>query len=61
MSVRPRSCLASLIGWLIVGLIVVWGFGLIVGSIRFVVRALGWLVVLVVLVVVYLALRSPDD
>ncbi|MFZ8998637.1 MAG: hypothetical protein ACO225_06040 [Ilumatobacteraceae bacterium] len=45
----------------IVALLLVWGFGLVIGWIRFVVRAFGWLLLLVVLLVVYLRLKSGGD
>ncbi len=57
----PRSALASAIGWVIVALVVVWGFGMIVGWIAFVVRSFLWIVVIGVLVVAYLSLRAPPD
>ncbi len=49
------------IGWVIVALVVVWGFGMIVGWIAFVVRSFVWIVVIGVLVVAYLSLRAPPD
>lgn len=61
MASRSRSCLATIVGWTIVALLLVWGFGLVVGWIRFVVRAFGWLLLLVVLLVVYLRLKSGGD
>ena len=61
MASRPRSALASVIGWVIVGLIAIWAFGLVIGWIRFVLRSIAWLVVIVVLVVAYLALKGPPD
>lgn len=57
----PRSALASAIGWVIVALVVVWGFGMIVGWIAFVVRSFVWIVVIGVLVVAYLTLKAPPD
>ena len=57
----PRSALASAIGWVIVALVVVWGFGMVVGWIAFVVRSFLWIVVIGVLVVAYLSLRAPPD
>lgn len=57
----PRSALASAIGWVIVALVVVWGFGMIVGWVAFVVRSFVWIVVIGVLVVAYLSLRAPPD
>ena len=57
----PRSAMASAIGWVIVALVVVWGFGMIVGWIAFVVRSFVWIVVIGVLVVAYLSLKAPPD
>ena len=57
----PRSALASAIGWVIVALVVVWGFGMIVGWIAFLVRSFVWIVVIGVLVVAYLSLKAPPD
>lgn len=57
----PRSALASAIGWVIVALVVVWGFGMIVGWIAFVMRSFLWIVVIGVLLFAYLSLRAPPD
>ncbi len=57
----PRSTLASVIGWVIVAVILFWGFGLVIGWIRFVIRSMFWLVLIGVLVVIYLNLKAPDD
>lgn len=64
--VRPmpstaRSALASAIGWLIVAVIVVWMFGLLIGWIRFVLRSIAWIVLIVLLVAAYLAVREPPE
>ena len=61
MAARPRSALASAIGWVIVALIAIWMFGLVIGWIRFVLRSLAWLIVIVVLVIAYLAVKGPPD
>ena len=61
MASRPRSTLATAIGWVIVALIAIWAFGLVIGWIRFVLRSLAWLIVIVVLVVAYLAVKGPPD
>lgn len=61
MASRPRSLLASAIGWIIVALVVIWAFGLVIGWIRFVLRSIAWVVVLIVLIVAYLAVKAPDD
>lgn len=61
MASRPRSALASVIGWLIVVLVAIWAFGLVIGWIAFVLRSLAWLALIVVLVVAYLAVKGPPD
>ena len=61
MATSPRSVLASAIGWLIVGLIAFWLLGLLLGWIGFVVRSIGWLLVLGLLVVAYFAIKAPPD
>jgi hypothetical protein len=55
-----RSAAASVVGWVIVGLIVLWFLGAVVGTIAFIIRFAIWLVVIAVLVGLYLRLRSPD-
>lgn len=61
MASRPRAALASVIGWVIVALLVIWGFGLVVGWIRFLFRSIGLLILIVLLVVAYLAVKGPPD
>ena len=61
MASRPRAALASVIGWVIVALLVIWGFGLVIGWIAFVVRSLGILIVIALLVVAYFAVKGPPD
>ena len=56
----PRSALASIIGWVIVALVIVWAFGMVIGWIAFVIRSFFWLVLIGLLVVAYLRLRAPD-
>lgn len=56
-----RSALASAIGWLIVAVVVVWSFGLLIGWIRFVLRSIAWIVLIVLLVAVYLAVKEPPE
>ena len=61
MATRPRSILASAIGWIIVALVVIWLFGMVIGWIAFVLRSIVWFVLIGVLLVVYFAVRTPDD
>ena len=56
----PRSALASVIGWVIVALLVVWAFGMVIGWIAFVIRSFFWLALIGLLVVAYLRLKAPD-
>ena len=60
MAASPRSAVASVIGWLIVALVVFWALGFVIGTIRFLLRAALWLVVLAILVGVYVRLRADD-
>jgi hypothetical protein len=61
MASRPRAALASVIGWVIVALVVIWAFGLVIGWIRFVLRSLAWIVLIALLLVAYLAIKDPPD
>ena len=61
MATSPRSVAASVVGWVIAALVLFWALGFVLGTIRFVVRAFAWLIVLGILVVVYLRLRASDD
>ena len=60
MAASPRSVVASAIGWLIVALVLFWALGFVIGTIRFLLRAALWLVVLAILVGVYIRLRADD-
>jgi ribose/xylose/arabinose/galactoside ABC-type transport system permease subunit len=55
---RPRSLLASVIGWLIVAVIVYFFFGWILGTIRVVLRLLVIVVVLGALFALYFKVRG---
>lgn len=56
-----RSALATVVGWVIVAVVVYWFLGAVIGTIRFLVRFLAWIVVLGVLAVIYFRLRAPED
>jgi hypothetical protein len=56
-----RNALASALGWVIVALIVLLLFGMVIGWIAFVLRSFAWLVLIALLVVAYLAVKSPPD
>lgn len=61
MATKPRSVLASVIGWIIVVLIAIWLFGMVIGWIRFVLRSIAWFVLIGLLLAAYFALRASDD
>lgn len=58
---RPRSLLASVIGWLIVAIVVYFLFGWIVGTVRVLLRFVLIVAVVVGLLWVYFRLRAGDD
>lgn len=55
-----RSFLASVVGWIVVGLIVYFFFGWILGTLRFVLRIVVILVVIGGLASLYFKLRGDD-
>lgn len=57
---RGRSLLASIVGWLLVAVVVFLAFGLIVGTIRFLVRIAVVVVVVGGLAWLYFRLKDPD-
>ena len=61
MAPKPRSVLASVIGWVIVALVVIWLFGMVIGTITFVLRSVVWIVLIAVLVGAYFSLKTPPD
>lgn len=61
MASKPRSALASLIGWVIVALVVIWLFGIVIGTLRFVLRSIVWIVLIALLVAAYFSLKTPPD
>lgn len=58
---RPRNALASVIGWIIVVLVVIWLFGMLIGWIRFVLRSVIWIVLIALLAAAYFRLKDPPD
>ena len=54
-----KSALGTVIGWLIVALLVFWGFGFVLGTLRWLLRSFLMLLILGGLVVAYLALKDP--
>jgi hypothetical protein len=59
--VKAKSLLATVIGWLIVALVAYWLLGVVIGTIRFIIRFVVWIVLLGLLVGAYLKLKSSDD
>ena len=56
---RARSVLATVVGYVIVALVAYWLFGALIGTIRWLVRAVLTIVVLGALATVYLKLKTP--
>lgn len=64
MSTEPsgaRSVLATIIGYIIVAIVVLFLFHFIIGTILWLFRTLVIVVVLLGLVTIYLRLKSPSD
>ncbi len=61
MAANPRSMIASVVGWIIVAVVLFWALGFVLGTIRFIIRAFAWVIVLAILIAVYLRLRAPGD
>lgn len=57
---RSRSVLTSVVGWIVVALVAYWLLGAVIGTLRWVIRAVVWIVVLGVLVSLYARLKSRD-
>jgi hypothetical protein len=54
------STLRSVIGWLIVALLAFWLLGIVIGTIKFVVRFFLWAIVLGLLIYAYFKLKDDD-
>ena len=54
-----KSALATVIGWLIIGLLLFWGFGFVIGTLRWLLRSFLMFILLGGLVVAYFALKDP--
>lgn len=61
MATKPRSMLASIVGWIVVAALVYWFLGVVVGTIRFMVRFIVWIVLLGALLALYVKLRFDDE
>jgi hypothetical protein len=53
--------LATVVGWIVVAVVAYWLLGAVLGTLRFVIRAVVWIVVIVALVGLYARLKSPPD
>lgn len=61
MAGRTRSLAASLVGYLLVGLLLIWLLNAVVGTLFWLIRTLVFALVVGALLAAYLALRSPRD
>jgi hypothetical protein len=61
MASKPRSAIATLIGWVIIALLAFWLLGVVIGTIRFIIRFIVWAVVIGGLIFLYVKLRGDDD
>lgn len=63
MSTQPsaaRSVLATVVGWVLVGIIVVVLFNFVIGTLFWLIRTVLIVVALLGLLTIYLKLKSPD-
>ena len=58
---RPRSFLATVVGYLVVAIIIWFLFGWLVGTILWILRTVLIIVAVVGLIALYLKLKSPND
>jgi hypothetical protein len=56
---RARSLLATVVGYVLVALVAFWLLGAVIGTLRFVIRAVLTLVLLGALLALYLKLKTP--
>lgn len=61
MAGRTRSVAASLIGYLLVGLLIIWLLNALVGTLFWLIRTVLFALIVGVLLAAYLALRAPRD
>ena len=59
IAITKNTALGTVIGWLIVALLVFWGFGFVLGTLRWLLRSFLMFLILGGLVVAYLALKDP--
>jgi hypothetical protein len=58
---RPRSFLATVVGYLVAAIIIWFLFGWLVGTILWILRTVLIIVVIVGLIALYLKLKGPKD
>lgn len=58
---RSRNLLATVIGWLLVAFLAWMAWGVVVGTLRWLLRTVVIIAVIVGLLWAYLALKTPDD
>ena len=58
---RPRSLLATVVGYVVVAIIVWFLFGWLVGTILWILRTVLIIVAVVGLIALYLKLKTPSD
>lgn len=56
-----RSLVATVIGWVIVAIIAWWLLGFIIGTLRWIIRSVLIVLVLLVLISLYLRFKDPPD
>lgn len=61
MAGRTRSLLGTIIGYVIVGLVLVWVLNALIGTIFWLIRTLIFALVIGGLIAAYLALKAPGD
>lgn len=56
---KARSLLATVVGYILVALVAFWLLGAVIGTLRFIIRAVLTLVLLGALLALYLKLKTP--
>lgn len=58
---RGKSMLATVVGWIIVLVIGWWLLGFVIGTLRWIIRSVLVVGLLILLVVAYFSLKDPPD
>jgi uncharacterized membrane protein len=61
MATRARSALATVVGWLLVVVVILFAARFVVGTLAWFVRTFFGIIVIVGLFVAWLILKAPDD